>query len=120
MVKKMHAILLLVLYGTFTVMTALASHSCPGACKFKGDWHLGFTESSTPPSECSEKEAVNNLPAEHRTGTIVKFSPAARVNDQSANSSDGKKAVSVYRPESYKGVQLSNTSLYISHCVYRL
>src|SRR5687767_8144333 len=76
-VNVMRAILLLVVYTAFTASPVFAKHICSPTCLNSSSGHP-HEEQGLPPSECSEKEAVNNnQPVEHRVGSVVKLTESS-------------------------------------------
>jgi hypothetical protein len=117
-VNALRAILLLVVYTAFSASTSFARHTCDELCSPQAVEHSSHTEAGLPPTECTEKEAVNNQYAEHRLGSAVKVAATVQRNTPRPET----RPAEFFDSRQKFGREFTSVTvpLYISNCVYRL
>jgi hypothetical protein len=118
--SALRAIIMLLVYGAFTMGAVFASHSCNELCGSASIAHPTHGETGVPPSECSEKEAVNNQMLEHRSGSAVKFILHGVAASNITSRYDTKKIHEASFVVNTSNEPQYRLPIYISNCVYRL
>jgi len=116
----LRAILLLIVYSSFTAGAAFAGHICQESCSGSMANHTGFTDSGNTPAECAEKEALNNNTVEQRAGTSIRILYNTPLNKEISYENHSNTIVAVTFVETGTSNAISKVPFYIWHCVYRL
>lgn len=117
--KKIRAIVLLIIYTSFIAGAALTRHDCNALCTGGGETHISYSESNTSFTECAEKE-VKNVTAEHRAGHGAKFTIRFSSFFRQINSGEMAVAAMQFFNAAHSPENYSPVPVYIRHCTYRL